>query len=199
MTKQELIQQAWNENLTFDKYMDLVEQLVKQEKTTGPNQEEKLINYTKLNYSRAKRWLKTAQLSEELVNLAKTKSLKILAVTEAWCGDTAQNLPLFDVLSKAVNWEYRLCMRDEHTDLMEHFLINGGKSIPVVIIMDEQLNVIAKWGPRPSTAQKMVMDYKHQPEPKQTYDEFSVSLQKWYNTDKTETLQEEISTILNSI
>jgi hypothetical protein len=32
--------------------------------------------------------------------------------------------------------------------LIENYLTNGGKSIPIVIFLDEDFNEIAHWGPR---------------------------------------------------
>ncbi|MDP4828217.1 MAG: hypothetical protein NWR73_11040, partial [Flavobacteriales bacterium] len=52
------------------------------------------------------------------------------------------------------------------------------------------------WGPRPGPAQELVTSYKNMPEPKKTYVEFSVDVQKWYGADATRTIQEEIGNLL---
>lgn len=192
MTKKEALIQAWNEDLTFEKYMHIMSELVKQKKTSGPVQSTALIEYTKLNFSRSKRWLKQAKPSERLINLTQKKFHKVLAITEAWCGDTAQNLPFFEQLCQQLNVPYHLCFRDEHPELMNHFLTNGGKAIPIVIFMDEQFNVITTWGPRPKPLQEKVLAYKQQPEPKASYEEFAISIHEWYHSDRMQTLDQEL-------
>ena len=72
-------------------YLTLIEKLLSDNKTTGPNQSEFYVNYTKLNLQRMQRWLKTAQLSTETVDVIssiKTKQHWVI-LTEAWCGDAA--------------------------------------------------------------------------------------------------------------
>lgn len=199
MTKTELLKNAWEIGLTYPKYQTLVDELVAQEKTTGEDQSEKMVNYTKLNASRMHRWLKTAKVSDDIVTLLTSKNIRLLAITEAWCGDTAQNLPYFHLLASKANIPYQLCLRDEQPELMEHFLTNGGKAIPIVIFMNDNFEVLATWGPRPTPVQQMVMNYKQLPEPKPTYDEFSIDVQKWYNADKMKTLEQEVVGILENI
>jgi hypothetical protein len=199
MDKKTLLQQVWSFGLTYPKYQALVDELVVQEKTTGEDQSEKMVNYTKLNASRMHRWLKTAKVSDEVVTELANKKISILAITEAWCGDTAQNLPYFHLLASKANIAYQLCLRDEQPELMEHFLTNGGKAIPIVIFMDDNFEVLATWGPRPKPVQQMVMDYKQLPEPKPSYDEFSIDVQKWYNADKMQTLEQEVLSVLKNI
>jgi hypothetical protein len=199
MDKKTLLQQVWSLGLTYPKYQALVDELVVQEKTTGEDQSEKMVNYTKLNASRMHRWLKTAKVSDEVVAELSNKKISILAITEAWCGDTAQNLPYFHLLASKANIPYQLCLRDEQPELMEHFLTNGGKAIPIVIFMNDNFEVLATWGPRPKPVQQMVMDYKQLPEPKPSYDEFSIDVQKWYNADKMQTLEQEVLSVLKNI
>ena len=80
--------------------------------------------------------------------------------------------------------------RDEHPVIMDAYLTNGGRSIPKVLILDNKtLEVLADWGPRPTVATKMVVDYK---EIHGALDaDFKQSLQLWYNKDKGQsTLQD---------
>lgn len=199
MDKKALLQQVWSLGLTYPKYQTLVDELVDQKKTTGEDQTEKMVNYTKLNASRMHRWVKTAKVSDEVVSALTSKNIRLLAITEAWCGDTAQNLPYFHLLASNANIPYQLCLRDEQPELMEHFLTNGGKAIPIVIFMNDDFEVLATWGPRPKPVQEMVMDYKLLPEPKPSYDEFSIDVQKWYNADKMQTLEQEVLSILKKV
>ena len=89
--------------------------------------------------------------------------------------------------------DLKIILRDENEELMNHFLTNGGKSIPITVIQDKITGeAIGHWGPRPHEAQKMVMAYKELPkEEKPSYDDFVQQVQKWYNQDKTVAIQKD--------
>ena len=79
---------------------------------------------------------------------------------------------------------------------MNQFLTNGSKSIPKIIIVDSNNEVINSWGPRPSIATKMVLDYK---EINGALDaDFKKNLQIWYNKDKGNNTQEDIVKLLKA-
>ena len=113
-----------------------------------------------------------------------------LVISEAWCGDAAQTVPIFYALSKLnENIDFRMVYRDEHPELMSHFLTDGGSAIPIVIFIDTESGKLkGHWGPRPEEAQQMVRDYKAL-EVKPPYQELAESMQKWYNKDKTVSTQ----------
>jgi hypothetical protein len=80
-------------------------------------------------------------------------------------------------------------LRDENIELMDLFLTNGGRSIPKLIALDKENNVINSWGPRPTVATKMVADYIKK---NGVLDlEFKQDLQIWYNKDKGQSVQED--------
>jgi hypothetical protein len=80
--------------------------------------------------------------------------------------------------------------------LMNDFLTNGGKAIPKLIILDDNENVVADFGPRPEPARKLIADYK---EANGVVDEpIKVELQKWYLQDKGITTQKEIMQIMRN-
>ena len=88
-------------------------------------------------------------------------------------------------------------LRDENLELMDLFLTNGGRSIPKLIALDKDNNVIDSWGPRPTVATKMVADYK---EKNGVLDsEFKQDLQVWYNKDKGQSVQEDFVSIATSL
>ena len=77
---------------------------------------------------------------------------------------------------------------------MDQYLTNGAKSIPILILLDDDFNELGTWGPRPKPAQDMVIENKHNPtlEP----DEFKIALQKWYIQDKHQTATKEFEQLL---
>ncbi|MCZ6521063.1 MAG: thioredoxin family protein [Bacteroidetes bacterium] len=196
----ELIKNSLEKAINYQEYRKLVADLVDEGKTTGPNQSENLAFYTKLNQQRMARLDKTVQLNEKTKSALKNIKCDLiwLVMTEGWCGDAAQIMPVLDkVTSESPLLEMKVLLRDDNLELMDHYLTNGGRSIPKVIIIDKpSLEAKASWGPRPKTAQDLFFYYKdHQEE--LTYQDFQVELQKWYLTDKAQTIQEELLEFLN--
>lgn len=192
-----IIQNSLEKAFSYSEYRDLVSDLIAQGKSTGPNQSDDLLNYSKLNDKRMKRLDKTVKLTEE--TLAKIKDVKEpqtwLVLTEGWCGDAAQNLPVINKIAEEnPNINLKLVLRDENLELMDEFLTNGGRSIPKLIALNKENEVINTWGPRPITATKMVVDYK---EKHGSLDaDFKTDLQVWYNKNKGENTQEDIVSML---
>lgn len=81
--------------------MDLMEDLVLSESTTGEINKER-VDFTALNYKRSPRVNKKLQLTElqDLVfNMLGTKQTW-LVITESWCGDAAQTLPVLNKIAE---------------------------------------------------------------------------------------------------
>ena len=197
----ELLQNGIERNIySYPDYMLLMELVVMEQRTTGPKQSEELNDYTRLNLHRMQRLNKTAVLSESLkaaVNQIKTPQTWYI-LTEAWCGDAAQNIPVLAAMAKLnplIN--LKLLLRDENPDLMDRYLTNGGKSIPKLIVVDEDLNEILNWGPRPAGAQHMMELYKENPV--KSFKEFAEDIHRWYAADKTQSVQKELLSILQGV
>lgn len=170
--------------MDYSEYNLLFKQLVEEGRTTGEQTDEK-INYTKLNWSRSKRLDKTAEISEESIEVFKNCSQKQtwLVISEPWCGDAAQTLPFLNKIAQlSGNIDLKIVLRDENSDLMDQFLTNGSRSIPMVIMLDADFNVIDTFGPRSNAATKLVADYKEHHG--KIDDAFKEMLQVWYNNDK---------------
>ena len=135
-----------------------------------------------------KRLDKTVKIPSEVIEKIETinKPINWIVITEGWCGDAAQNLPIINKLAELNDHiNLRIVLRDEHPELMGKFLTNGGEAIPKLIHTEDDHEIISHWGPRPSVATKMVEDYKE--EHGMLTPEFKKDLQIWYNTDKGET------------
>jgi len=140
---------------------------------------------------------KTIQLSQEtLLGLKKIdKPITCLVLTEGWCGDAAQTLPIISKIADESDLiTLKIIFRDEHEQLMSQFLTNGGKSIPKLLVLNSQNKVLNTWGPRPNTATKMVQDYKNKYG--QLDAAFKQQLQVWYNKDKGVNIQEDMLGLL---
>jgi len=189
--------------MTYEAYRQLTNELLTQNKTTGPNQSEALVHYTQLNVTRMNRLDKTTILTaDSLEKLAQITQPQIwLVLTEAWCGDASQIIPVLNKLAYAnENITLRIILRDEYLDIMDAFLMNGSRSIPKLIALDANtLDVFATWGPRPKALQNIILpaieDMKTSADSAlraQKYDELKTQAQSWYNHDKTRSTQEDL-------
>ena len=192
-----IIENSLEKAISYSEYRILVKELLDEGKSTGPNQSDDLLNYSLLNDKRMKRLDKTIKISEETI--AKLKDVKEpqtwLVLTEGWCGDAAQNLPVINKLAEEnANIQLRVVLRDENLELMDGFLTNGGRSIPKLIALNKNNEVIDTWGPRPTIATKMVADYKAKHGSIDA--DFKKDLQVWYNKNKGEDVQENLVSFL---
>ncbi len=195
---QNIIENALDNSFSYLEYRQLVSKLISEGKSTGHNQTEALLHYSELNETRMNRLEKTLkvpqELTEKLNNL--TKDYIWLTISEGWCGDAAQIIPILHKLEEASNKvELKLVLRDDNDELMQLFLTNGSKSIPKVIILEKETKeVITSWGPRPEPARKLIADYKSQ---HGVVDEpIKIELQKWYLHDKGLTTMKELVELL---
>jgi len=185
-------------SMTYPEYLKLIDDLLAEGKTTGENQSEAMFNYGKLNRQRMKRLEKTIELNESLKEKVRNINRKMiwLIMTEGWCGDAAQNIPIIEkIASETPNIETRYILRDENFELMDAYLTNSARSIPKLIALDaETLEEIGVWGPRPETAMDYFYEMKAQGLEKPQMME---NLQRWYNQDKEQSLQAEFQTLLS--
>jgi len=191
------IEEGLKKAISYTSYRKLISDLIASGKSSGPIQSEDLLNYSKLNDRRMTRLDKTIQLSQEtLLGLKKIdKPITWLVLTEGWCGDAAQTLPVISKIADESDLiTLKIIFRDEHEQLMSQFLTNGGKSIPKLLVLNSQDKVLNTWGPRPNTATKMVQDYKNKYG--QLDAAFKQQLQVWYNKDKGVNIQEDMLGLL---
>jgi len=187
---------------TYVSYRKMIDQLLAENKTTGSIHTEAYLEYTRMNVKRMNRWDKTAKISAVIDKAIKSIHIPLtwLVITEAWCGDAAQNIPflakLADVNPKI---ELKLILRDEHPELMDEYLTDGARSIPKLIILTEDLaDVIGTWGPRPEILQDRLKAYKLD-DLGVSPEQFSEGTHLWYSKDKNESLERELTELLKSI
>ncbi|OEK03611.1 hypothetical protein BFP97_19740 [Roseivirga sp. 4D4] len=194
LINQSLINKAY----TYASYREFLDGLLAKGKTTGANQSESMINYATLNQKRMRKWEKIGKITPELMGKLQAVDQKMtwLVITEGWCGDAAQNLPFLNKMAELnPNIDLRFVLRDENLPLIDAFLTNGGRSIPKLIALDDSLEVLGTWGPRPEPMQKAFLDNKVSQE--KTGKEFTEYLHLWYAKDKGLTLQNEFLAILD--
>lgn len=194
------MKQYLERSLSYQEYNALVDAALARGETTGPNQSELFYNFTKLNRARMERLDKTVQLTEAAAKAAADISRPVifLTLTEGWCGDAAQNIPVIEKFAAAgANITTRYLLRDENLDLMDRYLTDGGRAIPKVIILDaETLEEIASWGSRPFPAQQLYIELRDSGMEKMAIAE---QLQRWYQNDHTMSLQRELVDLAHAI
>lgn len=104
----------------------------------------------------------------------------LLVLAEDWCGDASNTVPVLARLADEVpGFDLRILRRDEHLDLMDRYLTNGSRSIPIAIVLDEQFRELGHWGPRPRELQAWVMENRLKLSKAELYPQ----VRRWYARD----------------
>jgi hypothetical protein len=195
-----IIEKSLENSYTYQQFRNLVSHLLTENKSTGNIQSEEITAFSSLNDRRMKRLDKTIKISDKTSIAMNTISQPQtwLVIAEGWCGDAAQNLPIIHKIAETSNLvNLKVVLRDDNEDLMNLFLTNGGKSIPKLVVLDKNNNVLNTWGPRPTIAAQMVANYKT---------EYGVidanlkqNLQVWYNKNKGENIQDDFIKLVRNM
>ena len=188
--KNQIVMEKYIEKgLTFDEYYNQIDSMVKEGKTSGENQTEDLIEYTRVNQKRMKKWRKIYKTSSEWIKAVQSLERKEewILLTESWCGDAAQNISqINNMVEVSDKLDLKILYRDENLDLMDQFLTNGGRAIPKLIRLDaETKQVIGSWGPRVRNAQEIVINGK------KNGSNYGEELHTWYAKNKSVDLENE--------
>lgn len=188
-----------DEGMRYGEYRQMIDDLLEKGKTTGDNHSDEMIEYTRLNVHRMSRLDKRVDLSDSLKEklAAVDEDWIWMVLTEAWCGDAAQNVPVIAKMAdQSENISLKLILRDQHLEIMDEHLTNGGRSIPKLICLDaDSLEEVGEWGPRPAILQEKAMEWKDDPE--LTKKQWAEKLHKWYADNKTKEIQSEFEELIS--
>ncbi len=102
-------------------------------------------------------------------------------LADDWCGDALNTLPLIDRLVDASEKvEMRIVPRDRFPEIRDRHLTNGSRSIPMVLLLDEDGDLRGSWGPRPTRLQALFEGGLRPLPSKERYRE----LRRWYAQDR---------------
>ncbi len=191
-----IIATSLEKGMSYQVYSELIKQLVSKGKSTGPEQNAKRIEFTKLNVSRMRRLDKTITIPKQAIAGFQDvqEGQTWLVIIESWCADGAQTIPILNkIVEEIPSIDLKIVLRDENPELIDLFLTNGTRSIPKLIVLDNNKNVLNTWGPRSRRATKMVETYKSQNG--KIDDQFKRSLQIWYNNDKGKSIIEDVANL----
>ncbi|MFC3561881.1 thioredoxin family protein [Pedobacter jamesrossensis] len=187
------------QGMDYQTYRALIDRLLLEGKATGDVTYD--LHYTKMNVQRMSRVDKTISLTDELTSTINqlTGNYKFLVVTEGWCGDAAQIVPVFNKIAAASlgKIDLKFVLRDKNLPLIDAHLTNGGRAIPVLLVLNETGDkVLASWAPRPQVLQELLKEWR-----KETTEMTILSerLHSWYAKDKTQTTQAELIGLIKTI
>ena len=187
------------QGMDYQTYRALVDQLLLEGKSTSEASYD--LHYTKMNVQRMTRVDKTVNLTDELSSIIDQfkANYKFLVITEGWCGDAAQIIPVFNKIAVASlgKIDLRFVLRDKNLPLIDAHLTNGGRAIPVLIVLNETADqVLATWAPRPHVLQELLKEWKKETTEMPVLAE---KLHSWYAKDKTQSTQAELKSVFEKI
>jgi hypothetical protein len=156
------------------------------------------VRYATKNVTGLKKVYEDARIPDDLVGWAGRlrMEIRLLTIGADWCGDVVANIPAVARLAELnPNLQLRIIDRDRHPDLMERFLTNGSKSIPVVIVARADFSDHRRWGPRPAPCQAIMKDNRD----KLPKEEIVPMIREWYASDAHRTLLAEIAALIKEI
>ncbi len=164
-----------------------------------PYDSDDYVTYVKLNQARMNRWNKRGEILPALAETIKNidHPLNWILITEPWCGDAAHSHAF---IAKAAQLNPKISLSIQNRDALgseiDKYLTNGGKSIPILVVRDEEGKDLFRWGPRPKEAQEMAMSQKK--DTSMSAEDKKRALQGWYNKDKGTAIQEELNELLKN-
>jgi len=182
----------WQAGMEWAEYVIVLEGLLKEGKTTGPHQTPERLEHARINLMRMKRISQQFEPDVETMEIlnAKPNDIRILFIVEGWCGDAAQIVPALQKMVEQRGWKSKFILRDEFPAVMDMFLTNGSKSIPVAVALDKDGYVLQNhWGPRPALLLDLVNNWKQAMDK----DDWHKLMHTWYALDKSLTLQKDFS------
>jgi hypothetical protein len=185
--------------MKFDQYLRYTEDILSRPSQQTPYDNQVYLDYTRLNFTRMNRWVKTGELNPILAAFIQgvNRPQTWIIIAEPWCGDAAPALPFLVKLTELNPLiQYDIQLRDAEPFLINLYLTNGGKSIPKLIVRDETGQDLFTWGPRPQAAQQLMENLRDAGVEKL---DISAQLQNWYNADKGTAMQKELMELFEMI
>lgn len=180
---------------TYDNYIERIEdELEEQIELDDPKN---YVQYYAINLQRMRRVYKTFKYNPvESQRVKNTKTdIKFLVISEGWCGDASQIVPVVDRLAADLKIEIKYIFRDNNLDLMENYKTNGALSIPIIIGVTPEGEEAFRFGPRPAKGMEFLAKYKKDPD-KYSKDDFHEDLQRFYNENHGQDIINEILDLL---
>jgi len=186
--------QYFKKAISYEEYL----QNFKTEISKG--EESPFAQYLPQNWSRQSRLDRKLKLSEDL-QLAIDNNIKIqkwLVITEHWCGDASQINPIINRIAIESNQivDLKFIYRDENEALIDAHLTDvRSRSIPILLQLDSDFNLLNTYGPRPEEAQNLVKSLLAKGEG----EEYNIPLHTWYAKDKQQAIQDDLANLIRNL
>ncbi len=186
----------FTEGLSYENYIEYTEDALEAEIEIDDPQE--LVQYYAINLQRMRRIHKTFKFSNAQKKRIEAieNNFKILIITEGWCGDASQIVPIVERLAEALKVECKFVLRDQHMDLMENYKTNNTISIPIIVGVDQEGEELFRFGPRPARGMEILTKFKENPD-RYSKEEFHEDLQRYYNENKGEDTVNELLDLID--
>jgi len=153
--------------------------------------------YLPQNWQRQSRLDRKLKLKEDLSTVVANLERKMnwLLITEHWCGDASQINPIINKVASESKGkiDLRFIYRDQNEELIDAHLTDGrSRSIPILLMFDQEFNLIDQYGPRPSEAQSLVMSILTEG------GDYNIPLHTWYAKDKQQSVQDDLVRLLEA-
>lgn len=87
-----------------------------------------------------------------------TRTMDVLCLAGAWCGDCINQCPIFErFVHAAPVIQVRYLDRDDHADVQRELKINGGDRVPVLVFFSEDGYEVARFGERTLSKYRQMM------------------------------------------
>lgn len=183
--------------ISYDEYQQQFKQQVSVSDVNSLSETDKeYFEYRKLNFQRTSRVEKTFLPSEvtKKVFASISDTQEWFVITESWCGDSAQSLPIIVSLAALSDKiKFNIVLRDLNPDFMNLYLTNGGKSIPKLVVFGKDGQELFNWGPRPKQAQELFNKLKEQGLDKT---EIISEIHLWYAKNRGKEVEKEITELI---
>lgn len=107
------------------------------------------LDQMRINKDRFVRFMAEATIAEEDRQALRRlgPGLRVLVITEDWCGDALYSFPaLARLVEGEPGVEMRVFLRDKNPDVMDRYLKRGTfRTIPVFVFFDDQMNELARF------------------------------------------------------
>ena len=121
------------------------------------------------------------------------RRFRFVVIAEDWCGDASSTVPVIARFAEAIGAELRILRRDEHPEVMDAYLSNGARAIPVVVVLTDGMDEIGHWGSRPAELQALVVAQRAQGRKSSAY---FPDVRRWYAQDRGESTLREILAVM---
>ncbi len=112
------------------------------------------------NVDRMRGFYEDFELDDDTAAFFNNRSpLQVMAIGEEWCPDVVQNLAMLARIGHDVpGIELSILRRDENPELMDAYVTDGKRRIPVVVFFDSTFSEMARWAGRCASAQAWIED-----------------------------------------